>query len=108
MKSHTIYPFKGKLGEMISHGLSGTSTDIDFIMGQLLSFSSVAITRYVDYSLSLVDRQEGFERIKFYLFNGTLIQRNYASLYLNRLGEWEPVKEAYEQGLIDEIQAYAR
>jgi hypothetical protein len=39
---------------------------------------------------------------------GTLIQRNYASLFLNRLGEWEPVKKAYELGLIDEVQAYSR
>ncbi|WP_167619514.1 hypothetical protein [Maribellus sediminis] len=108
MKTHTIYPFRGKLGELISHGLSGTNADIDFIMGQLLSFSSVAVTRYVDYALSLVECQEGFERIKFYLFNGTQVQRNYASLYLNRMGEWEPVKEAYEKGLIDEIQAFAR
>ncbi|MBN1182421.1 MAG: hypothetical protein JXB49_09055 [Bacteroidales bacterium] len=32
---------------------------------------------------------------------------NFTSLYLNRLGEWEPVKEAFNQGLIDEIQAYS-
>jgi hypothetical protein len=50
----------------------------------------------------------GFEQIKFYLFNGKLIQRNYASLYFNRIGEWEIVKEAFNKGLIDEIQAYAR
>ena len=108
MKTHVVYPFKGKLGELTTRGLSGSKSDVDYIMGQLLSFSSVAITRYVDYSLSLVDNPAGFERIKFYLFNGTQVQRNYASLYLNRLGEWEPVKEAYEKGLIDEIQAYGR
>lgn len=107
-RTHAIYPFKGKLGELITHGLSGKTTDVDYIMGQLLSFSSVAITRYVDYSLSLVDTPAGSERIKFYLFNGTQVQRNYASLYLNRLGKWETVKEAYEKGLIDEIQAFAR
>ena len=45
---------------------------------------------------------------KYYLFNGTQIQRNYACLFLNRLGEREPVKEAFEQGLIDEIQAFSR
>lgn len=108
MRTHVVYPFKGKLGELTSRGLSGKTTDVDYIMGQLLSFSNVAITRYVDYSLSLVDTPAGFERIKFYLFNGTQVQRNYASLYLNRLGEWELVKEAFQKGLIDQIQAFAR
>ena len=59
-------------------------------------------------ALSLVETDAGFERIKYYLFNGTLIQRNYASLYLNRIGERQLVKKAFEQGLIDEIQAFAR
>jgi hypothetical protein len=66
------------------------------------------MTRYVDFALGLVTNPEGFERIKHYLFNGTQIQRNYASLYFNRLGERECVKEAFEKGLIDEIQAFAR
>lgn len=65
------------------------------------------MTRYVDFALSLVKPNSiGYDRIKYCLFNGSLIQRNYASLYLNRLGEWKPLKEAYEQGLIDEIQAF--
>ncbi len=37
-----------------------------------------------------------------------VIQRNYASLYLNRSGDWKSVKEAFDKGLIDEIQALAR
>ena len=40
--------------------------------------------------------------------SGTQIQRNYASLYFNRLGERDIVREAYALGLIDEIQAFAR
>ena len=106
--AHTIYPFKGRLGELTRRAVIGTAADVDFIMSQLLSFSNMAITRYVDYALSLVNTIDGRERIKFYLFNGTQVQRNYASLFLKRQGEWQIVKEAYDRGLIDEIQAFAR
>ena len=102
------FAFSGQLKTFIDKAVNGNSIDIDYIMGELTVDSTLAVTRYVDYALSLVDKKEGIERIKYYLFNGTLIQRNYASLYFNRLGEWKPVKQAYEQGLIDEIQAYSR
>jgi hypothetical protein len=108
MKSVMKFQFSGKLQELIDSAQVGSAKNIDHIMGCLTNESSFATTRYVDFALSLVKNPTGFERIKYYLFNGTLIQRNYASLYLNRLGEWKPVKEAYEKGLIDEIQAYAR
>ena len=102
------YQFSGKLQELIDKAQIGSIEDIDFIMNHLTIDSSLAMTRYVDFALSLVENPIGFEQIKHYLFNGTLIQRNYASLYLNRLGKWEIVKEAYNKGLIDEIQAFAR
>lgn len=101
-------PFSGELQALIDKAQTGSKEDIDIIMSHLTSESSFETTRYVDYALSLVINPDGFEQIKKYLFNGTLIQRNYASLYLNRLGEWEVVKEAFHQGLIDEIQAFAR
>lgn len=100
--------FSGLLQVLINRARSGTAADVDFIMEHLTMESSLAMTRYIDYSLGLVSRQEGFNRIVHYLFNGTRIQRNYATLYLNRAGEWPLVKFAYEQGLIDEIQAYSR
>lgn len=103
-----MFEFTGQLKELIDKAENGRSIDIDYIMDNLTVDSSLAMTRYVDFALSLVKNTEGISRIKFYLFNGTLIQRNYASLFLNRLGEWKPVRKAYEQGLIDEIQAYSR
>lgn len=102
------YTFSGQLKLLIDKAIVGRSGDIDYIMTNLIPESNLAMTRYVDFALSLVKESDGIERIKYYLFNGTQIQRNYASLYLNRLGEWKPVKQAFEQGLIDEIQAYAR
>jgi len=102
------FQFSGILQVFIDKAQNGNKADVDFIMSNLTSDSSFAMTRYVDFALSLVKNPMGFERIKYYLFNGTLIQRNYATLYLNRLGEWETVKEAFLKGLIDEIQAYSR
>lgn len=102
------FEFSGGLKILIDKAVNGSSADVDYIMDNLTVDSTFAMTRYVDFALSLVEKSEGIERIKYYLFNGTLIQRNYASLFLNRLGEWEPVKQAYEQGLIDETQAYSR
>jgi hypothetical protein len=100
--------FSGELKELIEKAENGSSKDVDLIMGKLSVDSTLAMTRYVDFALSLVEKPEGIKQIEYYLFNGTLIQRNYACLFLNRLGEWKPVKRAYEQGLIDEVQAYSR
>jgi hypothetical protein len=102
------YQFSGKLQELIDRAQIGSKEDIDYVMSHLTNESSFAMTRYVDFALSLVENPYGLEQIKYYLFNGTLVQRNYASLCLNRLGEWKIVKEAFRQGLIDEIQAFAR
>lgn len=100
--------FGGNLGVYIEKAESGRSEDIDFIFQDLSSVSSLVTTRNIDFALSLVTTQKGLERIKYYLFNGSLIQRNYASLFFNRRGDWEYVLEAYRKGLIDEIQAYSR
>ena len=87
---------------------NGTKHDIDYIMSNLTHKSSLPMTRYVDYAVSLVENEEGINRLEFFLFNGTLIQRNYCSLFFNRRGDWLIVKKAFQQGLIDEIQAYSR
>ena len=93
---------------MICKAENGYPSDIDFIMQNLTPDSSFAMTRYVDFTLGLVTNDFGVERIEYYLFNGTQIQRNYASLFFNRRGDWEIVKKAFQQGLIDQTQAFAR
>ncbi len=108
MKTTIKHNFTGQLKVLIERAICGSPEDIDFIMSKLTCKPTLATTRYVDFALSLVEEENGIKQIQYYLFNGSLIQRNYASLYLNRLGEWEIVKQAYEQGLIDEVQAYAR
>jgi len=102
------YQFHGKLQALIEYAESGTESDVHYIFSHLNQTSDFAMTRFVDFALSVVESEAGKERIRFYLFHGTQIQRNYASLYFNRLGEWEIVKAAFDQGLIDEVQAFAR
>jgi len=104
----TKYKFSGQLYDLISRAENGDPDDIDFIMQNLNSESTFAMTRYVDFSLGLVSGDEGVARIEHYLFNGSQIQRNYASLFFNRRGDWEIVRKAFHQGLIDETQAFAR
>ena len=100
--------FSGQLYDLIIKAENGDSMDVDFIMQNLNSESAFAMTRYVDFSLGLVTNEMGITRIEHYLFNGSQIQRNYASLFFNRRGDWEIVKKAFHLGLIDEIQAFAR
>lgn len=100
--------FSGKLQELIDKADSGSAEDVDYILSHLTHESTFAMTRYVDYALSLVETGAGTDRIEHYLFHGSLIQRNYCSLFFNRRGDWTIVKKAFDLGMIDEIQAFAR
>jgi len=100
--------FIGILKDFITRAEIGLQSDIDFIMEYLNPKSTIEITRYVDYSLSLVENEIGIRHLEYYLFNGTQIQRNYSSLYFNRRGDHDLVVKAYKLGCIDEIQAFAR
>ncbi|MDV7137969.1 hypothetical protein R3X28_03730 [Maribacter sp. TH_r10] len=100
--------YTGKLGELTERGKNGTVEDVDYIMSHLTTESNLVMTRFVDFALSLVEKPEGILRLEHYLFNGTLIQRNYSSLFFNRRLDYEIVMRAYKKGAIDEIQAFAR
>jgi hypothetical protein len=102
------YSYSGLLGILTGRAEAGNMDDIDFIMSYLNPCANFATTRYVDFALSLVTNEEGLQRIKYYLFSGNQIQRNYATLFLNRIGEYEIVAAAYKIGLIDNFQAFSR
>ena len=102
------YKFTGILQVLIDRGETGSEEDADFIMSHLTGDSTFAMTRYVDFALSLVENEKGISKIAYYLFNGTLIQRNYSCLFFNRRGDWDIVNQAHNQGLIDDIQAFSR
>jgi hypothetical protein len=96
------------LKDYIPMAKSGTPADIDAIMSDTTMEMSIAVSKIIDYSLSFVESEPGLERMAYYLFNGTQIQRNYCTLFFNRRGDWPIVKKAFEAGLIDAIQAFSR
>ncbi len=98
----------GIINDLIHRAANGQKEDIDYLMSHLTKDSTIAMTRFVDYALGFVENQQGINQMEFYLFNGTLMQRNYCCLYFNRKGDWQRVKRAFKSGLIDEIQAYSR
>ena len=100
--------FSGKVKELIDRANSGNVEDVDFILNHLTPDVTFSTSRFVDYALSFVTSDSGIQQIEYYLYNGTQIQRNYCALFFNRRDDWIIVKKAYEEGLIDEIQAYAR
>ncbi len=94
--------------ELEKRAQSGGQEDINYMMGQLETNGSFLNCKLLDHALGLVSSEEGRERIRYYLFNGSRIQRNYAALYFKRRGITEVIDEAVTRGSIDEIQAYAR
>ena len=101
---------KNKISSTVlkNHAVSGTTGDIDFIMENLFPNQSFLYCKLIDYALGLVSSEEGRNRIRYYLFNGSSIQRNYAALYFKRLGHSRVIQEAVKGGAIDEIQGYSR
>ena len=98
----------GIINDLIDRATNGQKEDTDYLMSHLTKDSTIAMTRFVDYALGFVENQQGINQMEFYLFNGTLMQRNYCCLFFNRKGDWQIVRDAFKRGLIDEIQAYSR
>lgn len=86
----------------------GTKDSVEEILNNLNEKMTLAESRYLDFALSHVNTPEGFDTIKYYLFNGTQIQRNYCALYFGRIHEYFILREAYDKGLIDDKQAFSR
>jgi hypothetical protein len=88
-------------------GRAGTPEDIDILMESLEHDPDSSPHKLIDYALGLVENIEGQLRILDYIFNGTLVQRNYAALYFKRIGEVGILVEAVEMGCVDRIQAFS-
>jgi hypothetical protein len=101
-------PLSEKSEEIKELCRSGTAESIDRVMEFLDETSDIPVTRVVDYYLGTVKSIEGMKRIEYYLFNGTQIQRNYATLFFVRINDWKLVEKAYKMGLIDYIQANSK
>ena len=104
----TINPSQIPLEELSNFGRNGQPADVDHLMEVLLQQTRMAVTKSVDYSLSLVQTESGMERIRFYLIHGEPVQRNYAALFFKRLGREEILARAVALGKIDPIQAFSK
>lgn len=86
----------------------GTEESIGKIMKDLNTEVSIVDSKFIDFALGNVESEEGFKVMEYYLFHGDQIQRNYATLYFGRLGEYLIIRKAYDMGLIDIKQAFSR
>jgi len=100
--------YKEKFDKIKEKCLRGHAEDIRAVISMLNDSVDLPTTRAVDFYLSLVTSQEGISEIEYFLFNGTLIQRNYSTLFFARRDDWPIVNKAFQLGLIDRIQAYSR
>ncbi len=87
-------------------GRAGAAHDVDALMHALLAHDDLATSRLVDFALGLVETREGDARLRYFLFHGAPVQRNYAALYFKRRGRLALLDEAVAQGKIDAVQAY--
>lgn len=87
---------------------SGKTETVDFFMSLLNEKTNLPTTKVVDYCLGLMETAAAVARIEFYLFYGTLMQRNYCTLFFARRNDWDVVNRAYKLKLIDYKQAYSR
>ena len=89
-------------------GQSGTHADIDRLMAELAAHDDVATAKLVDNALSQVTSREGVAALRHYLFHGDQTQRNYAALFFKRKGHHDLLHEAFDQGMIDHLQAWLK
>jgi hypothetical protein len=106
IRKYTRHPNRFEIFEQM--GRAGTPEDIDIMMESLEHDPDSSPHKLIDYALGLVEDIEGQLRILDYVFNGTLVQRNYAALYFKRIGEVGILTEAVEMGCIDRIQAFSK
>ena len=99
---------QNSLGHYVSLAAGGTKEAVNTIMKDLNKKATLAQTKFIDYALGLVNTKEGRDRIEYFLFFGTQMQRNYSALYFGRLDEYALLRKAYEKGLIDARQAFSR
>lgn len=108
MRQFAEYDMRHPPGYYDKLAKEGTRISIDEIMKDLNWQMTLAESKLIDFALGLVDTPEGIRVMEDYLFHGTQIQRNYCTLYFNRREDFKIVREAYDQGLIDDKQAFSR
>ncbi|MCW5880792.1 MAG: hypothetical protein KIS91_07685 [Anaerolineae bacterium] len=89
-------------------GQGGQPEDVDALMEVLDADEEIATAKLVDFALSLVQTAEGQARLRHYLCQGSLTQRNYAALYFKRLGQRDVLEDAVARGCVSADLAFNR
>ncbi len=97
-----------RFDELVKLGASGRQQDVDRLMKALEANDDLATISLVDLALGLVDKREGLQRVRDYLFQGSQIQRDYAALYFKRRGITHLLDQAAALGRIDREQASSK
>lgn len=92
----------------IQMAVRGTADDVRHLMSRLSVNEDIPTLKTIDLALGYINSTEGVEAMSRYLFEGTAIQRNYCTNYFRRKGNRIIIREAWEAGAIDEIQAFSR
>jgi pimeloyl-ACP methyl ester carboxylesterase len=100
-------PDVGRYGAFVTLGTTGQPEGVDQLMQALDIQDDLPTLKLADFALGLVNTPPGSARIRHYLLNGSLKQRNYAALYFKRRGNGYVLSEAFAKGVIDREQAYA-
>jgi hypothetical protein len=93
-----------RFDSFVATGQSGRASDVDFLMRSLVTDDRLATCKLVDYSLGLVSRRDGIDRIRHFLFEGVEKQRNYAALFFRRRGDDDVLHQALKAGRIGATQ----
>ena len=99
---------KLRLKDYVQLGESGLAKDVDQLMAYLHEKTTLLTIKMVDNALNLVNTREGKICLRYYLYHGTEIQRNYAALFFKRRDDLETVEAAFAAGKLDERQAYVK
>lgn len=99
---------KTNIEKYITLAKKGTKNSIKIIMDDLNKNMTITESKIIDFALGEIDTDEGIDTMKYYLFHGSQIQRNYCALYFGRKSEYFIIRQAYDKGLIDAKQAFSR
>ena len=108
MKKLKEYEFRHPLTYYMELAREGNKASVKQLMDSLNSRMTLAESKFIDFALGEVATPEGVALIHHYFFHGTQLQRNYCALYFSRRGDHKLVRAAFDQGLIDDLQAFSR
>lgn len=99
---------KKEVQYLLDLSCSGDVRDLDALMDHLRPDSDFQTLKVVDFALEKASTPQAVKRLEHYLHRGTKIQRNYCVNFFRRREMRNIILQAWEEGRIDHVQAFAR